>query len=87
MQSARRLGAWQHSLLGAEIDAGDDSWHRPPRVSGDLTKRHQLSKSYQIGAAMSALGQKQTYAVRKAMSALPLEADMCGTTRMSAMGQ
>ena len=27
---------------------------------------------------MSALGQKQTYAVQKGMSALPLKADMCG---------
>ena len=30
---------------------------------------------------MSALGQKQTYAVQKAMSALPPIADMCGATR------
>jgi hypothetical protein len=30
---------------------------------------------------MSALGQKQTYAVQKSMSALPLKADMCGATR------
>jgi hypothetical protein len=27
---------------------------------------------------MSALGHKQTFAVQKAMSALPLKADMCG---------
>jgi len=27
---------------------------------------------------MSALGQKQTYAVQNGMSALPLKADMCG---------
>ena len=27
---------------------------------------------------MSALGQKQTYAAHKLMSALPLKADMCG---------
>jgi hypothetical protein len=30
---------------------------------------------------MSALGQKRTYAVQKAMSALPPKADMCGATR------
>ena len=30
---------------------------------------------------MSALGQKQTFAVRKGMSALPPKADMCGATR------
>ena len=32
-------------------------------------------------AAMSALGQKQTFAVQKVMSALPPKADMCGATR------
>ena len=31
--------------------------------------------------AMSALGHKRTYAVRKRMSALPQKADMCGATR------
>ena len=30
---------------------------------------------------MSALGQKQTFAVQKSMSALPSKADMCGATR------
>ena len=30
---------------------------------------------------MSALGQKQTFAAQKAMSALPPKADMCGATR------
>jgi len=30
---------------------------------------------------MSALGQKQTFAVQEVMSALPLKADMCGATR------
>ena len=30
---------------------------------------------------MSALGQKQTFAVHKAMSALPPKADMCDATR------
>ena len=30
---------------------------------------------------MSALGQKQTCAVQKGMSALPPKADMCGATR------
>ena len=30
---------------------------------------------------MSALGQKQTFAPQKAMSALHLKADMCGATR------
>ena len=33
------------------------------------------------GRGMSALGQKQTFAVQKAMSALPPKADMCGATR------
>ena len=31
-----------------------------------------------LGCAMSALGQKQTRAPQKAMSALPPKADMCG---------
>ena len=30
---------------------------------------------------MSALGQKQTFAAQKVMSALPSKADMCGATR------
>jgi hypothetical protein len=30
---------------------------------------------------MSALGQKQTFALQKVMSALPPKADMCGATR------
>ena len=30
---------------------------------------------------MSALGQKQTFAVQNGMSALPPKADMCGATR------
>jgi hypothetical protein len=30
---------------------------------------------------MSALGQKQTFAVQKGMSALPLKADICGANR------
>jgi hypothetical protein len=30
---------------------------------------------------MSALGQKQTFAPQKVMSALPPKADMCGATR------
>src|SRR5262245_30802469 len=33
------------------------------------------------GCPMSALGQKQTYAVQNGMSALPPKADMCGATR------
>ena len=33
---------------------------------------------------MSALGQKQTCAAQKVMSALPPKADMCGATGMSA---
>jgi hypothetical protein len=33
---------------------------------------------------MSALGQKQTYAVQLGMSALPPKADMCGARGMSA---
>jgi hypothetical protein len=31
-------------------------------------------------ALMSALGQKQTFAAQKIMSALPPKADMCGAT-------
>ena len=31
--------------------------------------------------AMSALGQKQTFAAQRVMSALPPKADMCGATR------
>jgi hypothetical protein len=31
--------------------------------------------------AMSALGQKQTFAPQKVMSALPPKADMCGAAR------
>ena len=31
-----------------------------------------------VEKAMSALGHKRTYAVQKAMSALPPKADMCG---------
>ena len=34
--------------------------------------------------AMSALGHKRTYALQKAMSALPPKADMCGGEPMSA---
>jgi hypothetical protein len=33
------------------------------------------------GGSMSALGQKQTFAPQKVMSALPPIADMCGATR------
>ena len=34
-------------------------------------------EAYQIRTAMSALGQKRTFAAQKAMSALPPIADMC----------
>ena len=40
-----------------------------PRDLADAECRHR---------PMSALGQKQTYALQKVMSALPLKADMCG---------
>ena len=36
---------------------------------------------------MSALGQKQTFAVQNVMSALPRKADIVGATGMSAKGQ
>jgi hypothetical protein len=36
--------------------------------------------SVDLGQGMSALGQKQTYAVQNGMSALPPKADMCGAT-------
>ena len=35
---------------------------------------------------MSALGHKQTFAVQKAMSALPPKADMCGANRHVCFG-
>jgi len=38
------------------------------------------------GRPMSALGQKQTYAVQKCMSALPPKADMCDATRHVCFG-
>jgi hypothetical protein len=34
-----------------------------------------------MASLMSALGQKQTFAVQKGMCALPPKADMCGATR------
>jgi hypothetical protein len=34
-----------------------------------------------FGPPMAALGQKQTFALQKVMSALPPKADMCGATR------
>jgi hypothetical protein len=34
-----------------------------------------------LGATMSALGHKRTFAVQNGMSALPPKADMCGATR------
>ena len=39
-----------------------------------------ILKAYQEAAVMSALGQKQTSAAHKPMSALPLKADMCAAT-------
>jgi hypothetical protein len=41
-----------------------------------LTKK----RTFVTGSAMSALGQKQTCAAHKLMSALPPKADMCGAT-------
>ena len=46
---------------------------QPPAVRLRTTP---VFKAYQIWAAMSALGQKQTYAVHNGMSALPPNADM-----------
>jgi hypothetical protein len=36
---------------------------------------------YWKGSAMSALGQKQTFAMQTVMSALPPKADICGASR------
>jgi hypothetical protein len=41
----------------------------------------QNEVSYQAEVAMSALGQKQTFALQNGMSALPPIADMCGAKR------
>ena len=40
-----------------------------------------LPRRWELLPDMSALGQKQTYAAQKVMSALPPKADMCGATR------
>jgi len=46
---------------------------------------HRTAVAYRLEGEreppMSALGQKQTYAVQNGMSALPPKADMCGATR------
>jgi hypothetical protein len=39
------------------------------------------SSANAVPRRMSALGQKQAFAVQKVMSALPLIADMCGAKR------
>src|SRR5262249_13363104 len=41
---------------------------------------------WSVVAPMSALGQKQTYAVQKGMSALPPQADMCGASSNVRLG-
>ena len=46
-----------------------------PEAQGQASYRLKLVT--ERGAAMSALGQKRTYAVQKVMSALPPKADMC----------
>src|SRR5690242_10691005 len=43
-----------------------------------VKSRHLLKLGYWKGSGMSALGQKQTCAVQKGMSALTPKADMCG---------
>jgi hypothetical protein len=45
---------------------------RRRRQPSDEVKNDALFKVYQTSATMSALGQKQTYALQKAMSALLL---------------
>jgi hypothetical protein len=45
-----------------------------------------ILKAYQEVAVMYALGQKQTFATQKGMSALPPKADMCGATRCPLWG-
>jgi hypothetical protein len=42
-----------------------------------LMTEHRTGKNYRAGRGMSALGQKQTYAVQKVMSALLPKADIC----------
>jgi hypothetical protein len=43
----------------------------------DIWQSHRLLSD----RPMSALGQKQTFRIARAMSGLPLKADMCGATR------
>src|SRR5262249_58510587 len=43
--------------------------------------RWTVVQLWKTETAMSALGQKRTYAVQKGMSALPPKADMCGAAR------
>ena len=52
----------------------DVSLQRPCQLVARNTSRSSASE-------MSALGQKQTFAVQTVMSALPPKADMCGATR------
>ena len=43
--------------------------------------KFKAAKPSRVAGEMSALGQKRTYAMQKAMSALPPKADMCSATR------
>jgi hypothetical protein len=50
-------------------------WDKQPILP--LPRQDWQSHSLLLPIVMSALGQKQTFAVQKGMSALPLKADMC----------
>ena len=50
----------------------------PQRSPQSLEKCIVAAKAGVLEEDMSALGQKQTFAAQKAMSALPPKADMCG---------
>src|SRR5262249_18897160 len=60
---------------------------RRTQPSAVRLKATSVFKAYQIRAAMSALGHKQTYAAHKRMSAFPPIATLIAHFGMSAMGQ
>ena len=49
----------------------------PPHFTPQDNASYRFKITLGMGRPMSALGQKQTYAVQKSMSALPPKADMC----------
>jgi hypothetical protein len=62
--------------------------HCSPRGSGRGWYQLKVASRKGLGVKrpMSALGQKQTFAPQKVMSALPSKADMCGATRDVRLG-